>query len=303
MDGERARTEDREGPGGSPEEVGREGPPQARRSFLGPLWRLARALGAGYVALAALAYVFQRRLQYLPSRGPVPLPSGPRWEGLEEFRVQTADGLWILGWYWPGGDVDLLIFHGNAGHRGHRLEWLEELHSLGFGLCMIDYRGYGGSEGSPTERGLYLDAEAALSWLRGRGAKKIVYMGESLGTAVAVELARRHPPSALILESGFSSARDVGQRAYPFLPVRALLKDGYDSIEKIGEVTAPILCIHGTRDSIAPMELARKLYESAPGPKEWYEVAGAGHNDLPWVGGRRYFETIRDFVRRSVPAD
>lgn len=284
-------------------EAGRDSGPGPERGpgALRVIGRVARLFGAAYLAVAVFAYVFQRRLLYFPSPGPVPLPEGPRYRGIEEFHVRAADGTRLVGWYWPGErPIDILIFHGNAGHRGHRLEWLEGLRSLGCGLAILDYRGYGGSEGSPTERGLYLDAEAALSWLEERGERKreIVYFGESLGTAVAVELARRRPPAALILQSGFSSAADVGQRAYPFLPVRALMKDRFDSASKIGEVSAPILCIHGARDSIAPIRFARKLYEAAREPKEWFEVAAADHNDIPWVAGEEYLARIAAFLRK-----
>jgi len=115
--------------------------------------------------------------------------------------------------------VTLLIFHGNAGHRGHRLEWLRSLRGLGLGVLIIDYRGYGGSEGTPTETGLYLDGEAALKWLEGRNAGKIVYFGESLGCAVAMEMALRQSSSRMVLQSGFLSAASVASKVYPFLPV------------------------------------------------------------------------------------
>lgn len=263
--------------------------------------KLLRAILLAYAVVLVLAYVFQRRLQYLPSRAPVPLPSGERWNGLEEMRTTTADGVLLHGWFWPGTrPVTLLVFHGNGGNRSHRLEWLDDLRSLRVGFCIVDYRGYGGSEGSPTEKGLYLDADAALGWLEARNAGKVVYLGESLGTAVALELASRRPPGAVILQSAFTSATDVGQAAYPFLPVRLLLKDRYDSLARIPRVSCPLLFLHGDQDSIVPIRFGRRLHDAAPGPKEWREVLGADHNDLPWVGGRAYLETIDDFLRRRV---
>jgi fermentation-respiration switch protein FrsA (DUF1100 family) len=129
------------------------------------------------------------------------------------------------------------MFHGNAGHRGHRLDWIEDLHRLGYGVFALDYRGYGGSEGSPSEEGFYRDGEATLRWLGKQGIRDLVYFGESLGCAVAVEMARRYSPLALILQSGFSSALDVARNAYPYLPVR-LLMGSFDSKQKI----AKILC-------------------------------------------------------------
>ncbi|MBI4604752.1 MAG: alpha/beta hydrolase, partial [Planctomycetes bacterium] len=256
----------------------------------GGLWRFARNVAIGYAALALLAYVFQRRLQYMPDRGPVAPPAGPQGRGLEEVQVTASDGVRLRGWHWPGErPVTLLILPGNAGHRGYRLEWIDDLRSLGLGVCIVDYRGYGGSEGSPTEEGLYRDAEAAAAWLEERARAsgrpaRIVYLGESIGCAVAVELALRRPPAALILQSSFSSAADVGQRAYPFLPVKLLLKDRFDAASRIGRVAAPKLFLHGDSDGIVPMRFGRRLFDAAADPKEWHEVPGAGHNDVPWVG-------------------
>ena len=263
--------------------------------------RLLMDLIVIYGAVVLLAFLFQRKLMYFPGSSPVETPSGDPYSSLEDVTLSTQDGLRIRGWYWPGTrPVTLLIFHGNGGHRGHRLEWLEDLHSLGMGVFLLDYRGYGGSEGSPTEAGLYLDAEAARSWVEKRTGSAIVYFGESLGTSVAVELARRHPPSALILQSGFSSAVDVARRAYPFLPVRLLLKDRFETRAKLPEAAAPVLVIHGDKDSIVPASMGRSLYEAAREPREWYLVPGADHNDLPWVGGRAYLERIDEFVRRHA---
>jgi fermentation-respiration switch protein FrsA (DUF1100 family) len=262
-----------------------------------------------YVAVAALAYVFQRRLLYFPDSSAVPLPSGREYAGLEEFSVTAADGTRLEGWYWPASssdptpDVDLLIFHGNGGHRGHRLEWMEMLRPLGCGICIVDYRGYGGSEGSPTEEGLYADAEAALAWLQARGPGKLVYFGESLGTGVAVELARRHPPTAMILQSGFSSAVEVGQAAFPFLPVKLFLRDRYDNLSKLPEVQAPVLVIHGDRDRVVPLRFGRRLFEATLEPKEWLEIPGADHNDLPWVATRDYLARLKDFLARHIGAE
>lgn len=278
--------------------------PAERKPAPGPfraVWRIVRTVGLAYLAVLVVVYFFQRRLQYFPSPGPVALPSGAMYEGLEEFTATASDGVRLRGWYWPGTrPIVLLIFNGNGGHRGHRLDWMADLRSLGVGVCAVDYRGYGGSQGVPTEEGLYRDAEAALDWLEGRGLEKVVYLGESLGSAVAVELARRRPPAALIVQSGFSSAVDVGQKAYPFLPVRLLMKDRYESAAKIAQVRAPSLFIHGTKDSIVPIRFGRALHDAATGVKEWYEVPNADHNDLPWVGGRAYLERIRRFLQEHV---
>ncbi len=263
--------------------------------------RILRTAAVTYVVVAVLVYVFQRRLQYLPSGKPVPIPGEAARRGLEEFTAVAKDGARLLGWYWPGTKaIDIMILHGNAGNRGDRIEWLEDLRELGCGLCIVDYRGYGGSEGAPTEEGLYRDAEAAREWLRRRSGAPVVYYGESIGAAVAVELALREPAAALVLQSAFTSAADVGQRVYPFLPVRLLLKDRYDALARIGKVRTPILFIHGDRDSIIPLRFGRALFDAAPEPKEWLEVQGADHNDLPWVGGAAYRRAVGEFVRRHV---
>jgi hypothetical protein len=269
--------------------------------FLGLLWRIFKTATVIYLIVVLLVYFFQRKLQYFPEPGKVPLPRGEEFTSLESFEVTTSDNVRLQGWYWPGTrPVTLLVFHGNAGHRGYRLEWLKDLHGLGLGISIIDYRGYGGSEGSPTETGLYLDAEAALKWLEARGAGKIVYLGESLGCAVAVEMALRHPPQAMVLQSGFLSAADIAKSVYPFLPVGLLMKDRYDHSGKAGEVACAVLVLHGSADSLIPCRQGRALFEALPEPKEWLAIQGGGHNDLPWVGGKEYLERIDAFVRRRV---
>jgi fermentation-respiration switch protein FrsA (DUF1100 family) len=273
-----------------------------RATLTGSLWRVARTLLLAYVGVVLVAFFFQRRLQYFPS------PQRPSLRrvipGLEEVSLTTTDGVRLEAWYWPGErPATLVIFHGNGGHRGHRLEWVEALHALGWGVFILDYRGYGGSEGSPSEDGLYHDAEAALAWLKSHTVakqSKIVLFGESLGGGVAVEMARRHPPAALLLQSAFSSAIDVGKSAYPFLPVSALMRDRFENVTKIGEVQCPLLMIHGNNDSIVPMRFGRKLFDAANEPKKWYEVEGAGHNDLLWVGGDAYFEHVHGFLREVL---
>jgi len=270
--------------------------------FLGHFyWRLLRNVAVLYLVFAGLLYLFQRKLQYFPDPTSVPLPRGPRYHRIEAVSLATTDGLRLFAWHWPGSfTATLVIFHGNAGHRGHRLDWIEDLHSLGYGVFILDYRGYGGSEGSPTEEGLYRDGEAALGWLGRQGIRDLVYFGESLGCGVAVELAKRQPPRALILQSGFSSAVDVARKAYPYLPVRLLMKDRFESKEKMAKILCPVLFIHGERDSIIPLKLGRALYEAANEPKTWFPIAGADHNDLPWVGGKTYLDGIQEFLRGQV---
>jgi len=265
------------------------------------LWRLLRDLAMLYLVFVGLVYLFQRKLQYFPDAASVALPYDPKYRGIETVKLTTTDGLSLFACYWPARQpVTLVILHGNAGHRGHRLDWIEDLHSLGYGVFVLDYRGYGGSEGSPTEEGLYLDSEAALEWLSRNGIRNFVYFGESLGCGVAVELASRHPPLALILQSAFSSAVDVARKAYPYLPVALLMRDRFDSKPKMTKIFCPVLFIHGGRDSIIPPALGRALYDAANEPKSWFLIPDANHNDLPWVGGEGYLEGIQRFLERHV---
>jgi hypothetical protein len=267
--------------------------------------RAVRSGACIYVLVCAASCALQRKLQYFPDAAPVPLPADLAQAGMAEVELEAADGTRLWGWDWPGTRAaTLIIFHGNAGHRGDRREWVNGLHErLSVGIFILDYRGYGGSGGSPSEEGLYLDAEAAISWVAQRRPQdRLVYLGESLGSGVAVELALRRPPAALIVQGGFSAAVDVAARVYRFLPVRLLMKDRFDSARKIGGLRCPLLQVHGDQDEVIPLDLGRALFDAAPEPKEWVPVPGAGHNDLVWAGGRRYFEALGGFLRRRLGA-
>jgi fermentation-respiration switch protein FrsA (DUF1100 family) len=256
------------------------------------LRRLLLAAAALYVLVAAVAWVFQRRLQYFPDATDPAAPGG-----VEDLTIESADGTRLRAWHRAGArGTTLLFLHGNAGHRGDRRDWAFLFEELGWGTMLLDYRGYGGSGGSPTERGLYDDAEAASRWLAEHGHASQVYVGESLGCGVAVELARRRPPRALVLHAGAASLADVGQAAYPWLPVRWILKDRYDAAPRLAEVRCPLLSVHGTADALIPIAMGRALFDAAPGPKEWLAIDGAGHNDLPWTGGEAYRTRVHAFL-------
>lgn len=262
------------------------------------------SIGGIYLLVILAVTLLQRKLQYFPDPSPVPRPGGSVYRDLEEVTLVTDDGVQLHAWYWPGSrPLTLVIFHGNGGHRGDRLTWIEWFHTMGLGVFIPDYRGYGGSGGSPTEEGLYRDGEATVRWLREREAGKLVYFGESLGSGVAIEMARRHTPAAVVVQSGFSSAVDVARRAYPFLPVALLMKDRYEASKTVGQIGAPLLVIHGAADTIVPQQLGRALFEAAAEPKEWYLVPRAGHNDLPWVGGKDYLRRVEAFLLQHVGED
>ena len=260
-------------------------------------------LGGGYVVLCTVVYFLQRRMQYFPDRSELSLPGGSSFRGIEDVTFRSGDGVRLRGWYWPGErTATLVIFHGNAGHRGHRLDWMADLHRLGYGVFLFDYRGYGGSEGSPSEDGLYRDGDAAIDWLAGRGVNELVYVGESLGGGVALAMAVRRPPAALIVQSGFSSLVDVASSHYPYLPVNLLLKDRYDNTDKIGGLRCPLLVIHGERDNIVPTRFGKALHEKAPQPKELLLIRGVGHNDLLVHGSGEYYLAVERFLERHLQA-
>jgi fermentation-respiration switch protein FrsA (DUF1100 family) len=219
----------------------------------------------------------------------------------EDVRIQTSDGVTLHGWMVPcdGSDVTLLFFHGNAGNIGDRVENLRRLHEIGLQVFILDYRGYGLSEGSPSEQGLYKDAQAAYAHLLSRddvNKERITVFGRSLGGAVAVDLASRVRCQRLILESTFTSAADMAGHILPILPLGRLVTERFDSASKIDKVRAPLLQFHGTQDEIVPYRLGQKLHALAREPKEFVPIPGATHNDTYFVGGRAYFEKIRSFL-------
>lgn len=225
----------------------------------------------------------------------------------EDHWFETEDEVRLHGWFLPSADTvgTIILFHGNAGNLSHRGEILRRLHASGFDVFIFDYRGYGRSEGSPTETGVYADARAAVRYvtdLAGVNPRRLFYHGSSLGGAVAIDAALYQQPTAMILESTFSSARDVAASAYPFLPIQFLLRTRFDSDSKIQTLHVPVLFFHGTEDSIIPYRLGRKLFDAANPPKQFIDIPGADHNNLFLVGGNGYLEQIRTFCLNSAQA-
>jgi fermentation-respiration switch protein FrsA (DUF1100 family) len=247
--------------------------------------RVLLGLAGGYVFIMAFMYVFQRQLEYFPG---APLPAAPRDSGLPEMQsvvVTTADGLKLAAWFAPPREKDgriIVMFHGNAGNVADRAVKARHFMERGYGVYMCEYRGYGGNSGGPSEEGFYLDARAALRWLGEQGYSPGTYVlyGESIGTGVAVQMARETQPKILILEAPFSSAVDVAKAAYPWLPVDLLMKDKFDSISKINAVKSSLLIIHGDEDATIPIGFARRLFDAANHPKEFITINGGGHSDL-----------------------
>ena len=273
-----------------------------RQRFIRALRRRLWAYPLIYAGLCLLLFIFQRTFQYPGDGSPVPLPASATATGLREVELRSSDGLRLFGWYLPGRrEGTIVLFHGNGGHRGLRLEWMEFIAEQGAGVFLLDYRGYGGSEGSPTEAGLYLDAEAAIAWVRANCPGSIVLMGESLGTGVAVEMARRHDTAGLIIHAGFSSTVDVAQGHFFFIPVRWILLDRYESAAKIGAIRAPKLFFHGREDGVVPYRHGEALFAAAPEPKQWVEIPGAGHDDLHLRDMPLYYGALREFLDRVLP--
>ena len=220
----------------------------------------------------------------------------------EDLYLPTADGVRINAWYvpYPDAKVALLWFHGNAGNLGHRVEQLRYLHrEVRINVLMIDYREYGRSEGQVSEEGTYQDALAAYDYLAKRpdlDPTRIVSYGQSLGAAVAVELAIQRELYGLILEAPFTSIQAMAKVHYPWFPIGSLLSIRYDSLSKISKVSVPLLILHGDRDEIVPYEHGKKLYDAANAPKQFYTIQGAGHNDTYIVGGEGYFRVMGDFI-------
>lgn len=253
-------------------------------SALGSLRRILLGVAGGLVLAAVLVIVFRARIEhwltYFPDRA---LTTTPEAFGLKYVDVPlvAADGVRLHAWHVqvasPRGLV--LLLHGNGGNIEHRLPLAAALAGVNLETLMLEYRGYGRSEGRPSEEGLSLDADAGFAWAAAarRGLPLVVY-GESLGGAVAVDLAARRAPIALCLQGTFTSLPDMAARTLPF--GRALARQRFDAIEKIRSVRIPVLVIHGDRDEIVPLAMARRLHEQVPGPRELYVVPGAGHNDL-----------------------
>jgi len=262
--------------------------------------RLLGAATVAAVAMLALAWLFQRRLIYFPLGRDAPRLADAL-AGASTVELNTADGVRLLAWFLPvtRARATVLVFPGNAGDRADRAPLALALARRGFSVLLVDYRGYGGNPGRPTERGLYLDARAARDFVLERpevDPDRLVYYGESLGSAVALELAVAHPPAALVLRSPFTSLVEVGRLHYPLLPVGLLLSDRYPSIDRIPGLACPLLVIAGERDTIVPPSSSRALFDAAPqGMRRFLSVPSAGHNDRALLDGARMIEAIEDF--------
>jgi uncharacterized protein len=248
-----------------------------------------------YAGALALMYVFQRALMYSPDTTRTP-PAQAGLPQAAEVMLTSADGERLIAWHVAprGGKPVVLYFQGNAGASNLRAERFTWLTADGTGLLALSYRGYGGSTGTPSEEGLIRDATAAYDFAAARYPdKRIVLFGESLGTAVAIALAAERAVAGLILDAPFTSAADVGASAFPFAPVRWLIKDTYHSDRRIGRVSAPILVLHGERDSVIPISFGERLFALARQPKRMVRFADGGHVNLDEHGAAR---AVKEFL-------
>jgi len=222
----------------------------------------------------------------------------------KDVYFRTEDGERLHGWFFSLDEESpvILFCHGNAGNISHRLDNVRLLLQEGFRVFIFDYRGYGKSGGSPSERGIYRDGRAAWEYLvrvEKVPAGEIVLFGRSLGAAVALEVALRKEVRAVILESAFTSTRDMAGKMGPFALLSPLLPAHYNNLEKIGGLQVPKLIVHGDSDKIVPFSMGERLFKTAKAPKFFLPLQGAGHNDTYLVGGEGYFQTLASFARRS----
>jgi len=235
-----------------------------------------------YGGIVAFMYAYQGRLMY-PGSGATETPEAVGLSGVEEVTIETTDGLRLLAWWMPPepGRTVVLFWHGNAGTLATRVHKFKAFGGRGYGMLMMAYRGYSGNPGTPTQPVLVRDAVTATNWVRREAeGHPLIYYGESLGGAVAMQLATKVPPQAIVLEGTFDSAADLAQRRYPFLPAALLIRDRWDSMAIADDSPAPVLMLHGDADRTVPIEHARRLFQRLPEPKRFVRIEGAAHVDL-----------------------
>ncbi len=245
---------------------------------------LLKRLAVAYICICAFMWAFQRHLIYAPVKG----IHAPEAYGLQDFSVVplvTDDGVHLQAWYHAAraSYPTILYFHGNGGNLSNRAQYFAHLSAAGFGVLGVDYRGYGASGGSPSEQGFYSDARAAVRYAQQELSltpQRMVFYGESIGTGVAMQMAVEYKPAVLVMQSAFTALSAPASAAYPWLPVKLLLKDRYDSISKLKELQSPLLVLHGEKDHIVPVGEGQELFARAPEPKQAVFYPQGGHNDL-----------------------
>ena len=271
--------------------------------------RLVATAGVAALLVVAVLLFFENRFVFRPTREPL-LSWQPPGLDVEECQFRTRDGYRLHGWWHPGSGPGepshrpvVLWCHGNAGNITHRAENMRMLAERGLAVLLFDYRGFGRSEGKPSEHGLYLDATTAYRYLvhrRGVSPSRVICFGRSIGTGVALHVALREKVAGLIMESAFENVPAMVRRR-PLLWLPALfMRNRFDNLIRIRRLAVPLLMTHGDRDSLVPVEQGRAVFAAAPEPKELYVIEGAGPNDTYEAGGEAYFEALRRFCYRCV---
>ena len=253
--------------------------------------------------VVAMLSALQRQLIYFPDPTPLP-PAAAVIAGARDLTLRTADGLELGAWFVPAaGPSDtgmaVLVAPGNGGNRAGRAELAEELSRRGLAVLLMDYRGYGGNPGDPSEEGLAADADTAAEALADLGypAGRTLYFGESLGSGVVAALQARRPPAGVVLRSPFTELADVGSHHYPWLPVRALLRDRFPVVEHLAASEVPVTVIYGDRDSVVPSALSAEVADRAPSLADRVVLEGADHND-PVMFGPRVADAVARLASR-----
>jgi len=292
----------------------------AQRRPSGPAWldmSLRILIGIAMALLLALAGLlfFENRFVFRPSREPVESwqPPGP---GVTECVFRARDGVQLHAWWYPGSGADdvsdrpvLLWCHGNSGNITHRTEAFRRLVEHGLAVLLFDYRGYGKSEGRPSEHGLYMDGEAAYKYLveaQGIEPGRIVCFGRSLGSVVALHVALLRKTAGVVIEGAFVNLGAVVRHRHPVLPLALFVRNRLDNLGRVRRLKVPLLVVHDSRDTLVPIAQARAVFNAAPGSKEFYAIEGSGHSDLSDFGNEQYYQTLRRFCsscvsKRGVP--
>lgn len=277
-----------------------------RNSFVRRIVRILIPILLGISLGTVIMVLFENKFIYFPYKYPEGIWE-PEVYGLkaEDCFFTTSDGFQLHGWFFQveSPKATVLWCHGNAGNITHRLDNIRRLLSLGINVFIFDYRGYGRSEGEPSEDGVYRDAFAAYDFLiknKGITPDSMIIFGRSLGAIVAVELTSERPCRGLILESSFTSAKDMAKELFPILPVHFFIRSKFDAESKIRSIHVPIFFTHGIDDRTVPVHLGKKLFEEANEPKSFYGIPGADHNDTYIVGGDEYFRRLDTFIDEAL---
>jgi len=256
-------------------------------------------IAAVWLGLMAFVFLLQEKMIFIPSKGLTNMP-GHAGLSYEDVYLMTEDKIRIHGWFIPHEKprATLLFFHGNAGNISHRIESIALFHALRLSVFIIDYRGYGLSEGRASEQGTYRDADAAWDYLvreRAISPDRIIIFGRSLGGGIAGSLAKQVTPGAVILESTFTSIREIGKHHYPYLPVGLMARINYPTDRNVASLKSPVLVIHSEQDDLIPYKFGKRLFEIAPGPKMFVTIHG-DHNEGFLLSKDIYVEGLDRFI-------